>query len=201
MVLTKSSSILLLLSRVRLQGSILPWSVLGLCTHQVIEIYGRNANVQKSTAYRAFETSSTAHDTQSTVNKVAHARKRRVISQAFSDSAIRSFEDHVLGHVKSFVMRLSTAEATSESLKDNPWSSDLNMASWCKYLSQSIHLSSVASWQDLAPAEQRCYQGSSSLSVSESITNVPSSTKKSVDFLIGHVQSRTASVLMLQACL
>ena len=138
--------------------------------------------MQKSTAYRAFETSSTAHDTQSTVDKVAHARKRRVIGQAFSDSAIRSFEDHVLGHVKSFVTRLSAAEATSESLKDSPWSSDLNMASWCKCLSRLTSLFRCISrmylpWRAEFPSETFTSHHDSSI-------GVPTSIRKSTQFRV-----------------
>ena len=88
--------------------------------------------MQKSTAYRAFETSPTAHDTQSTVDKVAHARKRRVIGQAFSDSAIRSFEDHVLEHVKTFVTHLAPAEPSTGKLEKGAWSPSMNMATQCK---------------------------------------------------------------------
>ncbi|MCJ1250608.1 hypothetical protein MMC30_007836 [Trapelia coarctata] len=101
----------------------------------VLDVYGRTANVQKSTAYRAFETSPTAHDTQSTVDKVAHARKRRVLGQAFSDSAIRSFEDHVLGHVKAFVTHLAPADVSTEKPQESSWSAPANVASLCSYVS------------------------------------------------------------------
>ncbi|KAK3170695.1 hypothetical protein OEA41_002777 [Lepraria neglecta] len=99
------------------------------------DIYGRTANVQKSTAYRAFETSPTAHDTQSTVNKVAHARKRRVIGQAFSESAIRSFEDHVLEHVETFVTHLGRADVHTGKPQEKSWSPAVNIAKLCSYVS------------------------------------------------------------------
>ena len=105
------------------------------------EIYGRNANVQKSTAYRAFETSPTAHDLQSTVNKKEHQRKRRVMSQAFSESALRKLEDHVLVHVKTFVEKLSSGGAKAEisegaiEQKDKTWTPSTNLAKMCSYVS------------------------------------------------------------------
>ncbi|MCJ1388061.1 hypothetical protein MMC18_000905 [Xylographa bjoerkii] len=99
------------------------------------DIYGRNANVQKSTAYRAFETSPTAHDTQSTVDKVQHARKRRVIGQAFSDSALRSFEEHVLEHIKIFVKCLSANNTGDETKDKGPWSPAMNIADLTSYVS------------------------------------------------------------------
>ena len=91
-----------------------------------------SANVQKSTAYRAFETSRTAHDTQSTINKVAHAHKRRVISQAFSNSAIRSFENHVLEHVNAFIAYLTPADENADESDKILWSPSANMAQLCK---------------------------------------------------------------------
>lgn len=111
------------------------------------EIYGPKANVQKSTAYRAFETSSTALDLQSTVNKVAHARKRRVISQAFSDSAIRSFETHILQHVAKFISHLApNPEEAGKLQRDFSWSTRRDMSKLCKiahlHEAKSVELSS-----------------------------------------------------------
>lgn len=96
------------------------------------EIYSRNANVQKSTAYRAFETSPTAHDLQSTVNKKAHARKRRVISQAFSESAIKSLETHIIQHVDSFVKHLAPAVRDVKVTDEASWSPKRDMSKLCK---------------------------------------------------------------------
>ena len=93
-----------------------------------VEIYSRGANVKKSKAYRAFETTPTAHDLQSTVDKTAHTRKRRVMSQAFSESAIKSLEAHIYRHVDAFLACLG-----EENSKD--WSEAKNAAHWCSYLS------------------------------------------------------------------
>lgn len=57
-------------------------------------------------------------------------RKRRVIGQAFSESAIRSLEGHVIEHVTTFIAELlSDSEGT---LRKSPWSSGKNMANMCK---------------------------------------------------------------------
>ena len=101
-------------------------------TDLMLDIYARTANVQKSTAYRAFETSPTAHDTQSTVNKIAHARKRRVIGQAFSESAIKSLEGHVIEHVNTFIKHLASVPKPNSKPRQNSWSAATNMASQCK---------------------------------------------------------------------
>lgn len=95
-------------------------------------IYARTANVQKSTAYRAFETSPTAHDLQSTVNKKDHARKRRVISQAFSDSAIRSLECYVMQHVNVLISHLCPATLDIDHPEGKQWSPKRDMAQLCE---------------------------------------------------------------------
>ena len=93
--------------------------------------------MQKSTAYRAFETSPTAHDLQSTVNKKEHQRKRRVMSQAFSEAALKKLEDHVLIHVKTFVERLSSGGANEKvtEVKEGSWTPSTNLAQMCSYVS------------------------------------------------------------------
>lgn len=109
----------------------------------VPEIYARTANVQKSKAYQAFETSATAHDLQSTVDKKLHARKRRVISQAFSENALRSLEAHIIRHVSAFVKYLASDSQDMDSEKpqkyfdsDEPqqssWSSARDMSKICE---------------------------------------------------------------------
>ena len=95
-------------------------------------IYARTANVQKSTAYRAFETSPTAHDLQSTVNKKEHARKRRVICQAFSDSAIRSLECYIMQHVNVFIGHLGSAVSGIDHSERKRWSPKRDMAQLCE---------------------------------------------------------------------
>ena len=93
-------------------------------------IYGRHANVQKSKAYQAFQMTSTAHDLQSTIDTAAHARKRRVMSQAFSDAALRSLEEHILKHVVAFVDSLTIELQNGVT---NGWSAPNDMAQACMF--------------------------------------------------------------------
>ena len=108
------------------------------------EIYARTANVQKSKAYQAFETSPEAHDLQSTVDKNSHARKRRVISQAFSENSLRSLEAHILRHVRAFVNYLApdSQGVDLEKPQKYSWSSARDMSKICE------PESFVAFWQD-----------------------------------------------------
>lgn len=99
-----------------------------------IDIYSRSANVQKSTAYRAFETTPEAHDLQSTVDKTKHSAKKRVMSQAFSDSALRSLEHHILQHVDEFVNLLPKSTGSEKDSAESEWSASKNMNSWSSWV-------------------------------------------------------------------
>lgn len=62
----------------------------------------------------------------SAISDDVHARKKRVLSQAFSDKAIKSTEEYTLIHIRRFCEKLSS---TSE---------PLDMASWCTFLTGDV---------------------------------------------------------------
>lgn len=53
------------------------------------EIYGFKSNARKADFYKAFWASKDSASTHSSIDKAIHARKRRVLSHAFSDAAIK----------------------------------------------------------------------------------------------------------------
>ena len=53
------------------------------------EIYGFKSNARKADFYKAFWASKDSASTHSSIDKATHARKRRVLSHAFSDAAIK----------------------------------------------------------------------------------------------------------------
>lgn len=66
-------------------------------------IYGHGANVQKSPGfYHGFRAHPAAIGTLLATEKVHHARKRRIMGQAFSEQAMRDLEKHVLENVRVF---------------------------------------------------------------------------------------------------
>ncbi|KAI5364608.1 Putative cytochrome P450 [Septoria linicola] len=71
------------------------------------EIYGFKSNVRKARFYEAFWATKDSFSTHSAISKSVHARKRRVLSQAFSDAAIKSMENHILAHVRQFCQNLA----------------------------------------------------------------------------------------------
>jgi cytochrome P450 len=62
------------------------------------------------------------YNTQTSISREEHAKKRRVLSYAFSDKALKSMEDQILAHVRDFCARLSTSIAPQ------------NVALWCDSL-------------------------------------------------------------------
>ncbi|XXH02093.1 hypothetical protein Hte_008459 [Hypoxylon texense] len=96
------------------------------------EIYGFKSNVRKAEFYDAFV--HPAPNTHNTRDKALHARKRRVLSQAFSDSAIKEMERYILSNVRSFCEQIGAG--ASEERKG--WTAPKNMADWCNYLAMDI---------------------------------------------------------------
>lgn len=102
-------------------------------------IHAHGANVQKSVFYKCFRAAPTAISTLLATEKHHHARKRRVMGQAFSDAAIRGFEQYVVGHVQDFIDRIGgivdQPRATGEEKPSaTTWSAPLDMALWCNWL-------------------------------------------------------------------
>lgn len=96
------------------------------------DIYGFKSNVRKAEFYDAFV--HPAPNTHNTRDKTMHARKRRVLSQAFSDSAIKEMEKYILANVRSFCEQIGLG--ASEEQKG--WTVPKNMADWCNYLAMDI---------------------------------------------------------------
>ncbi|KAI0418819.1 isotrichodermin C-15 hydroxylase [Xylaria grammica] len=96
------------------------------------DIYGFKANVRKAAFYDAF-----AHpvpNTHNTRDKHVHARKRRVLSQAFSDSAMKEMERYILANVRSFCEQIGLGASNDH----KGWTVPKNMADWCNYLAMDI---------------------------------------------------------------
>jgi hypothetical protein len=73
------------------------------------------------------------------MDKHIHARKRRVLSHAFSDHAIKSMEKYVLGNVRTFCESIGqknivrTQDLTQKELPEKGWSTPQNMSDWCNW--------------------------------------------------------------------
>lgn len=100
-------------------------------------IYGHKANVKKSQFYSVFPPTKDTFNTHSSIDKVSHARKRRVLSHAFSDTAVKNMERYILGNVRTFCSRLGTKSADKIRNPDE-WSVAQNMADWSNYLTFDV---------------------------------------------------------------
>jgi hypothetical protein len=106
-------------------------------------IYGHKANVRKADFYTAFPANKHTFNVHSSIDKVAHARKRRVLSHAFSDTAIKAMEKYVLDKIRTFcrVLPQSQSDVTGGSLSHSEggsWSEAKNMADFCDWLAFDI---------------------------------------------------------------
>jgi cytochrome P450 len=103
-------------------------------------IYGHKSNVKKGIFYTSFPPTKDTFNTHSSIDKAAHARKRRVLSHAFSENAVKSMERYVLGNIRTFCEKLGTQPSTQVlgEKESNGWSVAQNMADWCNYLTFDV---------------------------------------------------------------
>ncbi|KAF2872758.1 cytochrome P450 [Massariosphaeria phaeospora] len=97
-------------------------------------IYGFRANVRKARFYEAFPANKKTTNVHSSIDKVAHARKRRVMSHAFSDSAIKSLEKYILANVRTACRLLGEGESGGEGVDEKGWGRQWNVANWCNWV-------------------------------------------------------------------
>ncbi|KAL7896740.1 cytochrome P450 [Trichoderma sp. SZMC 28014] len=71
------------------------------------DVYGHGAKVKKYKNYRVL--ASQAPNTLTLSNKVQHARRRRVVAQAFSETSLRRFEPKVQSVLERFCQHLRSA--------------------------------------------------------------------------------------------
>lgn len=91
-------------------------------------IYGHRANVRKSDFYLSFYAAPGVFSTHTALDRAAHARKRRVMSHAFSDAALKGVEDYVLTYVRSYVDKLAGGSTKST------WTPAKDVSEWSSYL-------------------------------------------------------------------
>lgn len=88
-----------------------------------------------------------APNTLTLIDKKAHGRKRRTISQGFGDAAMRRFEPIIMTHVRKFCDQITATtsfEAAEKGVRQ--WSTSQNLGRWCKLL-PSTSLVFTHSWQ------------------------------------------------------
>ena len=99
-------------------------------------IYGHKANVLKAPFYLAFPAAPGVFSTHTAIDKHVHARKRRVMSHAFSDTALRGLEEFILVHIHEFIEKLTGGGSTVTNVNaiEKGWTAPKDVSSWCSYL-------------------------------------------------------------------
>lgn len=80
-----------------------------------------------------------AANTHNTRDKEQHARKRRVLSQAFSDAAMREMQRYILANIRTFCHQIGLPDGgAGDDEKKSGWTQPRNMSDWCNYLAMDI---------------------------------------------------------------
>lgn len=101
------------------------------------EIYGFRANVGKAEFYNAFV--HPAANTHNSRDKELHARKRRVLSHAFSESATKEMQRYILANVRTFCEQIGAiGGGAAGSVEKKGWTEPKNMSDWTSYLAMDV---------------------------------------------------------------
>lgn len=136
-------------------------------------IYGLNANVRKSDWYLIFGLAFDVENVFSILHRDKHAFRRRIISQAFSNSAIEMLQQHIIRN----------AEKICEHLKDKKdpreWGSPKDMSQWIAFVTTDIvgDLCFTRNWNLMGSNENRDLlqafeDGSGALSIVSTPSNI-----------------------------
>lgn len=90
-------------------------------------IYQSKSNVKKGKFYEMYPRKAGSHNTWNCVDKLAHARKRRILNAAFSDKALKASEPYIVRHADRWCELLLDGA-------DKGWSCPRNVAEWSDYL-------------------------------------------------------------------
>ncbi|KAK6501460.1 hypothetical protein TWF481_009298 [Arthrobotrys musiformis] len=104
------------------------------------EIYGYSKQIRKGRFYTAFPAIKSNPNTHSGIDKVAHGRKRRILSQAFSESALKGMEDLILDRIRFFQKQMIDApkDVDGDSQDEKGTAKLRNMANWFNYLTFDV---------------------------------------------------------------
>ncbi|KAE8389275.1 cytochrome P450 [Aspergillus alliaceus] len=128
------------------------------------EIYSTKSNVRKDDAYIVMSASIHAQNTMSCINKQAHAFKRRILSQVFTEHALKGVEDRILSHVRQFCAILGGPFLSKAPDSSVGWGPSMDLAPLCDYLSFDV-------------ISDLCYGKSFSMLESDRHRHVPKITK------------------------
>jgi hypothetical protein len=99
-------------------------------TTAMYAIYGNpKSNSQKAEWYKTLDAGSGDYSTQTIIDKKEHAIRRRIMSPAFSDKALRDAEKYINVNVMKLMHKLG------EGPQENGWTKPKNFSDWSTYYS------------------------------------------------------------------
>ncbi|KAF4627698.1 hypothetical protein G7Y89_g10455 [Cudoniella acicularis] len=99
--------------------------------HKLHQKYGSHIRIRKADFYDAFPAIKGIYNTHNAIDKTLHGRKRRVLSQAFSDNALKGMEELMLLHVKQFCQVIVQGAGEKGAVTRN-------LSNWFSYLAYDI---------------------------------------------------------------
>ncbi|KAF2676845.1 cytochrome P450 family protein [Lentithecium fluviatile CBS 122367] len=105
------------------------------------KIYGTKANTNKSNYYNVFDEVFKGDSSLTTIDNQLHAKKKRTVSVALSESSIRSMEELILRNIRSFCESLgqkTSGSAASTPDGEDRWSEPRDLTDWADYLAFDI---------------------------------------------------------------
>lgn len=102
------------------------------------DIYGHGKRFKKADFYNAFPAIKGVYNTHNAIDKTIHGRKRRVLSQAFSDNALKGMEDVMLLHVRQLCAALAGERPDGSSAGNEKKNVVRNMGDWFSYLTYDV---------------------------------------------------------------
>ncbi|KAJ5703328.1 hypothetical protein N7493_011717 [Penicillium malachiteum] len=101
------------------------------------DIYGHGKRLQKADFYNGFTAIKGVYNTHNAIDKSMHGRKRRVLSQAFSETALKGMEDVMLLHVRQLCASLAGYSVNEKETSESK-GVVRNMGNWFSYLSYDV---------------------------------------------------------------
>lgn len=108
------------------------------------DIYGHGKRFKKADFYNGFTAIKGVYNTHNAIDKTIHGKKRRVLSHAFSDHALKEMEDLMLIHIRQLCAVLSEEpQYVSNIILPNEYKTEKgqivrNMSNWLGFMTYDV---------------------------------------------------------------
>ncbi|KAH8695055.1 putative cytochrome P450 monooxygenase [Talaromyces proteolyticus] len=108
------------------------------------DIYGHGKRVKKADFYNGFTAIKGVYNTHNAIDKTLHGKKRRVLSHAFSDNALKGMEDVMLLHIRQLCAILAEdPQYGRDIMLENEYRTEKghtvrNMSNWLSFMTYDV---------------------------------------------------------------